>query len=43
MIALITYLYGGEDYSNMYQLCRYRGEEVKPLLEVAYYIGTYWE
>ena len=43
MIALITYLYGGEDYSNMYQLCRYRGEEVKPLLEMAYYIRTYWE
>ena len=34
MVALITYLYGGEDYSDMYQLCRYRGEEVKPLLEL---------
>ncbi|MBF1370509.1 MAG: transposase family protein, partial [Porphyromonas sp.] len=23
MVALITYLCGGEDYSDMYQLCRY--------------------
>ena len=30
MVALITYLYGGEDYSDMYQLCR--SEE--PLLEL---------
>ena len=43
MAAVITYLYGGEDYSDMHQLCRYRGEEVKPLLEIAYYIKTYWE
>ena len=34
MVALITYLCGGEDYSDMYQLCRYRGEEFKPLLEL---------
>ena len=34
MIALIAYLCGGEDYSDMYQLCRYRGEEFKPLLEL---------
>ena len=34
MVALIAYLCGGEDYSDMYQLCRYRGEEFKPLLEL---------
>ena len=34
MVALITYLCGGEDYSDMYQLCRYRGKEFKPLLEL---------
>ena len=34
MIALIAYLCGGEDYSDMYQLCCYRGEEFKPLLEL---------
>ena len=34
MVAIITYLCGGEDYSDMYQLCRYRGEEFKPLLEL---------
>ena len=34
MVALITYLCGGEDYSDMYQLCRYRGEELPPLLEL---------
>ena len=34
MVALITYLCGGEDYSDMYQLCRYPGEEFKPLLEL---------
>ena len=34
MVALITYLCGGEDYNDMYQLCRYRGEEFKPLLEL---------
>ena len=34
MVALISYLCGGEDYSDMYQLCRYRGEEFKPLLEL---------
>ena len=32
MVALITYLYGGEDYSDMYQLCRFRGKEFNPLL-----------
>ena len=31
MVALITYLCGREDYSDMYQLCCYRGEEFKPL------------
>ena len=35
MVALITYLCGGEDYNDMYQLCRYRGEEFKPLLELS--------
>ena len=25
MVALITYLCVGEDYSDMYQLCRFRG------------------
>ena len=34
MVALITYLCGGEDYSDMYQLCRFRGKEFKPLLEL---------
>ena len=34
MVALITYLCGGEYYSDMYQLCYYRGEEFKPLLEL---------
>ena len=34
MVALITYPYGGEDYSDMYQLCHYRGEEFNPLLEL---------
>ena len=34
MVALITYLCGGEDYSDMYQRCYYRGEEFKPLLEL---------
>jgi len=33
MVALITYLCGGEDYSDMYQLYRFRGKEFKPLLE----------
>lgn len=34
MVALITYLCGGEDYSDMYQLCHYHGKEFKPLLEL---------
>ena len=34
MVVLITYLFGGEDYSDMYQLCHYRGKEFKPLLEL---------
>ena len=34
MVALITYLFGGEDYSDMYQLCRFRGKEFKPLPEL---------
>ena len=34
MVSLFTYLCGGEDYSDMYQLCCYRGEEFKPLLEL---------
>ena len=34
MVALITYLFGDEGYSDMYQLCYYRGEEFKPLLEL---------
>lgn len=34
MVALITYLFVGNDYSDMYQLCRYRGEEFNPLLEL---------
>ena len=34
MVALITYLCGGEDYSDMYQLCCFRGKEFKPLLEL---------
>ena len=34
MVALIIYLFGGEDYSDIYQLCCYRGEEFKPLLEL---------
>ena len=34
MVALITYLCGGEDYSDIYQLCRFRGKEFKPLLEL---------
>lgn len=34
MVALITYLCGGEDYSDMYQLCRFRGKEFKPLPEL---------
>ena len=31
MVALITYLCGGEDYSDMYQLCRFRGKDFKLL------------
>ena len=34
MVALITYLFGGDDHSDMYQLCHYRGEEFKPLLKL---------
>lgn len=34
MVALIAYLFIGEDYSDIYQLCRHRGEEFKPLLEL---------
>lgn len=34
MVALITYLCGGEDYSDIYQLYRFRGKEFKPLLEL---------
>ena len=34
MVALINYLYGGEDYSDVYQLCLLRGEVFKPLLEL---------
>ena len=34
MVALITYLCGGEDYSDMYQLCRFRGKEFKSLPEL---------
>ena len=34
MVALIAYLFVGEDYSDIYQLCRHRGEELKPLLEL---------
>ena len=34
MVTLITYLCGGEDYSDMYQLCRFRGKEFKPLPEL---------
>ena len=29
MVALIAYLFIGEDYSDIYQLCRHRGEEFK--------------
>lgn len=28
MVALITYHFGGKDYSNTYQLCLLRGEEL---------------
>lgn len=34
MAALITYLVGGSDYSDMYHLCLYRGEELKEVLEL---------
>ena len=34
MVALIAYLFIGEDYSDIYQLCRHRGEEFKPLLKL---------
>ena len=34
MVALIIYLCGGEDYSGMDQLYRFRGKEFQPLLEL---------
>lgn len=34
LIALITYLCGGEDYADMHQLAEERAEELSPLLEL---------
>lgn len=34
MVVFITYLCGVEDYSDRCQLCHYREEEFKPLLEL---------
>ena len=34
IIAIATYLSGGDDYVSMYELCRERGEDLKPLVEL---------
>ena len=34
IIAIATYLCGGNDYVSMYELCRERGEYLKPLVEL---------
>lgn len=34
IIAIATYLCGGDDYISMYELCRERGEDLKPLVEL---------
>lgn len=34
VIALASYLYGGEDYESMYELCQERGESLLPLVEL---------
>ena len=34
IIAIATYLCGGDDYVSMYELCRERGEDLKPLVEL---------
>ena len=34
MVALTSYLCGGEDYSDMYQLCLHQDEKFRLLLEL---------
>ena len=34
IIAIATYLCSGDDYVSMYELCRERGEDLKPLVEL---------
>ena len=34
IIAIATYLCGGDDYASMYEFCKHRGESLKPLLEL---------
>ena len=34
IIAIATYLCGGDDYVSMYELCRERGEDLEPLVEL---------
>ena len=34
IIAIATYLCGGDDYVSMYELCRERGEDLRPLVEL---------
>lgn len=34
VIALASYLCGGEDYESMYELCQERGEALRPLVEL---------
>ena len=34
IIAIATYLCGGDDYASMYEFCKHRGESLKPLVEL---------
>ena len=34
IIAIATYLCGGDDYVSMYEFCKHRGESLKPLVEL---------
>lgn len=34
IIAIATYLCGGDDYASMYEFCKHRGELLKPLVEL---------
>lgn len=34
IIAIATYLCGGDDYASMYEFCKHRGESLKLLVEL---------